>query len=192
MEQLQQALKQFAGISDEDWQLSAPHWRSLHIKKGNFFNHHNHVCKHVAFIVKGFFRLYYVDTKTDKEHNLFFLGHQHFMVSLKSFLTGIPCPYNIQATEDAELFVIDNETLQQLYNSHGWERFGRLLAEQYFIYNQARAEDLLTRTAEERYLLLLEQYPDILNRVSLGHISSYLGLEGPSLSRIRKRLANRR
>jgi CRP-like cAMP-binding protein len=107
-------------------------------------------------------------------------------------LTQTTCPYLIEAIEDAELLVIDKDDLQQLYSvSHGWERFGRLLAEQYFLFNQSRAESLLMQTAEERYVDLLTHYPTILNRVSLGHISSYLGIKGPSLSRIRAQLARK-
>jgi CRP-like cAMP-binding protein len=104
-------------------------------------------------------------------------------------LTQEACPYYIAALEDAELLIISIEQVQQLYaQSHGWERFGRLLAEQYLIAQQAKAESLLFQSAEERYVSLLAQFPGITNRVSLGHIASYLGIKGPSLSRIRAQL----
>lgn len=54
--------------------------------------------------------------------------------------------------------------------------------------HQGKAESLLFQTAEQRYLGLLAQSPGIANHVSLGCIASYLGIQGPSLSRIRAQL----
>jgi hypothetical protein len=44
---------------------------------------------------------------------------------------------------------------------------------------------------EDRYLEMLERHPDIMQSVPLYHIASYLGIEGPSLSRIRKRMLHK-
>ncbi|MFD2932576.1 Crp/Fnr family transcriptional regulator [Spirosoma flavum] len=189
---LQDRLQQFAQLSEEDIRLADGLWTLKKIAKHDFFNFRNSVCRHVGFILKGIFRVYYVDPKTEREHNLFFATENMFLTSLKSMLTQMACPYTIEALEDAELLVLQYDHLQSLYpQSHGWERFGRLLAEQYLIFNQSRSESLLTQTAEERYTDLLQNYPDLLNRVSLGHISSYLGIKGPSLSRIGAQLAHK-
>jgi CRP-like cAMP-binding protein len=189
---LQQNLHQFAGLSQEDIQLASHLWTHRTIPKNEFFNFRNSVCRHVGFIVKGLFRVYYVDKATEMEHNLFFVTENTFMVSLKSFLTQTVCPYNIEALEDSELLVISHDHLLKLYpQSHGWEHFGRILAEQYFVYGQSKSESLLTQSAEERYQGLLTNFPDVANRVSLGHIASYLGIKGPSLSRIRARMAGK-
>jgi CRP-like cAMP-binding protein len=185
-------LQQFAQLSDTDIQLADQLWHSRTIPKHDLFNFSNSVCRHVGFILKGIFRIYYVDPKTELEHNLYFVTEHTFLTSLKSLLTQTICPYLIEALEDAELLVIDHDRLQQLYEqSHGWERFGRLLAEQYFLFNQTRSESLLVQSAEERYIDLIEHNPAILNRVSLGHIASYLGIKSPSLSRIRAQVAHK-
>lgn len=182
-------LRQYAQLSDIDIQLADGYWQARTMAKHDFFNFRHSVCRQVGFILKGLFRVYYIDPKMEREHNLYFIPEYAFLTSLKSLLTQTTCPYLIEALEDAELLVIDYDRLQQLYDqSHGWERFGRLLAEQYFMFNQSRSESLLTQTAEERYVELLTRQPGILNRVSLGHISSYLGIKGPSLSRIRAQL----
>ena len=187
---LKDRLQQFAQLSDADVHLSNGFWNSRTMAKHDLFNFQNSVCRQVGFILKGLFRVYYIDPKTEQEHNLYFVPEYAFLTSLKGLLTQTTCPYLIEALEDAELAVIDYDHLQQLYaQSHGWEHFGRLLAEQYFMFNQSRSESLLTQTAEERYVDLLTNQPDILNRVSLGHISSYLGIKGPSLSRIRAQLS---
>jgi CRP-like cAMP-binding protein len=187
---LHQHLQQFARLPEADMQLADEFWHVRKIARHDMFNFQNSVCRQVGFVLKGMFRVYYIDPKTELEHNLYFIPEHMFLTSLKGLLTRTTCPYLIEALEDAELLVIDREDLQQLYpRSHSWERFGRILAEQYFLFNQMRSESLLTQTAEERYIDLVENYPDILNRVSLGHISSYLGIKGPSLSRIRAQIA---
>ena len=191
-EVLHQHLHQFAQLPEADRQLADEFWHIRKFGRHDHFNFRNSVCRQVGFILKGLFRVYYVDPRTEQEHNLYFIPEHQFLTSLKGLLMQTTCPYLIEALEDAELLVIDREHLQQLYQrSHGWERFGRLLAEQYFLFNQMRSESLLTQTAEERYVDLLESQPDILNRVSLGHIASYLGIKGPSLSRIRAHMAHR-
>jgi len=189
---LNQNLVHFAQLSEEDIDLAKRFWTHRTIPKNEFFNFRNSVCRHVGFIVKGLFRVYYVDLNTEIEHNIFFVAENTFMVSLKSFLTQTACPYNIEALEDSELLVISHEHLQSLYpQSHAWERFGRILAEQYFIYSQSKSEAMMSQSAEERYVALINNFPDIANRVSLGHIASYLGIKGPSLSRIRAQMAGK-
>ena len=54
-----------------------------------------------------------------------------------------------------------------------------------------RMESFIFKTPEERYLDLIKNHPDIFNNIPLYHISSYLGIKGPSLSRIRKRISEK-
>ncbi len=73
----------------------------------------------------------------------------------------------------------------------GRERFGRLVAETAFNLAMNRAEEFMFRTPEQRYLELIQNHPDIFNNVPLYHIASYLGIQAPSLSRIRKRMVGK-
>ena len=92
----------------------------------------------------GLFRVYYVDSATAQEHNVFFVPEAMFLTSLKGLLTREVCPYYIAA-----LLIISIDQLQRLYGqSHGWERFGCLLAEQYLVFHQSKSESLLLQTAE--------------------------------------------
>ena len=84
------------------------------------------------------------------------------------------------------------ENLQYLYeNSKAWEKFGRNLAEHFFNQSQVRTEDLLFLSHEQRYVNLLQDHPNILQRVQAYHVASYLGIKNQSLSRIRKRLLSK-
>jgi CRP-like cAMP-binding protein len=126
---------------------------------------------------------------TNEERNFFFFSENQFVVSFRSLITRYPCYYYIEAMEDSEIICISYEHLMGLYQSHtNWGTFGRLLAELFFNYSQGRTEEFLFNSPEERYLKLLKDSPNIVERIPAYHIASYLGITNPSLSRIRKRI----
>jgi CRP-like cAMP-binding protein len=186
---LVQHLKQFASLTDDDIAKSLPFWRVRKIKKGDFFNMQSMVCSDLGLVVKGIFRIYYRDDEKQEEKNLFFFSENQFVVSFRSFITRNPCWYFIEALEDSEIISISYDNLNALYEAHpAWSKFGRLLAEQFFSYAQTRTEQFVFFSHEERYIKLLEEHPNIIARIPAYHISSYLGITNPSLSRIRKRI----
>ncbi|MDR6784381.1 CRP-like cAMP-binding protein [Pedobacter africanus] len=186
------ALQQFAGMSRQDFELSLPYWKIMDYKKGDFYNQQKSVCKYLGFVVEGVFRSYIIDAKTGEEKNIFLYSGNQFVVSFKSFIQQVPCDYHTTALTSARVVHIHIADLLRLYQqSHKWESFGRLLAQEAFNVAMARTESFLFQTPEERYLNLIKHHPDIFNAVPLYHISSYLGIQGPSLSRIRKRLSHR-
>ena len=188
-EHLTQALKAFAKLDDEDIELSAPFWTVMEFKKGEFYNRHRSVCKYLGFVISGAFRSFIIDEKTDSEKNVFLYSANGFVTTFKSFVHQIPCDYHTQALTDAKVICIAYMDLIEMYRqSHKWETFGRLLAQEAFNITMGRIEGFIFKSPEERYLDLIKQQPDIFNSVPLYHISSYLGIQGPSLSRIRKRL----
>ena len=191
LERLAFALNQFAGITEEDFKQSIQYWQYQDYKKGDYYNHHKNICRNLGFITNGVFRSYTVDERTTEEKNVFLYSANGFVVSFKSFVNQIPCDYHTQAMTDASTIFISHMDLNSLYKvSHNWERFGRLLAQEAFNVTMSRVEAFMFKTPEERYLDLIKQHPDIFNNVSLYHISSYLGIQGPSLSRIRKRISD--
>lgn len=184
------ALSQFAELSAEDFEKSNSCWHFQTYKKGDYFNEYKNVCKYLGFVIEGVFRSYIIDEKTGEEKNVFFYSGNQFVVTFKSFINQIPCDYHTQSMTDAKVLCIHIDDLMKLYKtSHPWERFGRILAQQAFNVVIERTESFLFKTPEERYLDLIKQHPDIFNNIPLYHISSYLGIQGPSLSRIRKRLS---
>jgi CRP-like cAMP-binding protein len=186
------ALNAFAEIDEESFALSIPYWQKRIYQKGEFYNEYKNVCKHLGFILNGIFRAYCINDKTGEEKNVFFFSTNQVVVSYKSFINQTPCNYYTESMVDSTILYIHINHLLELYQrSHQWERFGRLVAERAFNIAMTRTEDFLFQTPEQRYLDLIEQHPDIFQAIPLYHISSYLGIQGPSLSRIRKRLSVR-
>jgi len=188
-ETIKQHLVNFAALTDTDITYSRPFWKPRKLSKGDFFNMQYMVCNDLGLVVKGIFRIYYVDPETSEEKNLFFFSENQFLVSFRSFITRKICHYFIQAMEDSEIIYISYHDLNSMYQTHpNWAVFGRLLAELFFTYSQTRTEELLFITHEQRFIRLLDEHPNIINRIPAYHISSYLGITNPSLSRIRKRI----
>lgn len=189
IETLSGALEQFCGIDEQNFALSMPYWELRTYQKGEYYNEYRNVCKHLGFILNGVFRTYYVNTETGEEKNLLFYTSNQIVAAYKSFLSQRPCNYYTESLVESTILYIHIDRLQELYRqSHQWERFGRYVAEVAFNLVMDHTEDALFKTVEERYVQMLEQHPDIMNQVPLYHIASYLGIAGPSLSRIRKRL----
>jgi CRP-like cAMP-binding protein len=186
------ALNQFADLTVDDFELSTTFWQQKVYKKGEYYNQHKSVCKYLGFMTSGVFRSYIIDEKTSEEKNVFLYSQNQFVVTFKSFINQIPCDYHTQAMTDATVVYINIADLLSLYKqSHKWEKFGRLLAQEAFNVAIARTESFVFQTPEERYLDLIKYHPDIFNNIPLYHISSYLGIQGPSLSRIRKRISGK-
>ncbi|RYZ50049.1 MAG: Crp/Fnr family transcriptional regulator [Sphingobacteriales bacterium] len=189
---LQQTLSDFAGMNEEHFKLSEGYWLEKTYRKGEFFNEYKNVCKHLGFIINGVFRTYHTNEETGEEKNIFFSSDRQMIVAYKSFVDQAPCNYFTEAMTPASILYLHIDHLRELYaRSHQWERFGRLVAERAFSLVMTKAEALMFRTPEERYVEMMEQHPDIFNQVPLYHIASYLGIQGPSLSRIRKRMMTR-
>lgn len=193
IEILERNLNVFSGMSSEAFQLSTKYWQVKTYKKGDFYNDFQQVCKHLGVVLEGVFRTYYLDEKTADEKNIFFYTDNQMVVSYASFINQVPCHFYTQSMVTSKVIYIHFDNLMSLYRqSHEWERLGRLIAEQASNFSLNRTESLLFQTPEQRYLDLITFHPDIMNTIPLYHISSYLGIQGPSLSRIRKRLSEKK
>ena len=77
------------------------------------------------------------------------------------------------------------------YKTSASLEFNKKLLQNHIRHLQNRVDQLLSATAEERYLAFVKMYPNIILRVPQLMIASYLGITPESLSRVRKDLAGR-
>ncbi|SEV99428.1 cAMP-binding domain of CRP or a regulatory subunit of cAMP-dependent protein kinases [Chitinophaga sp. YR573] len=189
---VEKALQKLTGMDEKEFALSLPFWQVKQYKKGEYYNEYKNVCKHLGFVINGIFRTYYMNEATGEEKNMLFYTDHQIVSAYKSFINQTPCNYYTESMVDSTILYIHINHLQELYEqSHQWERFGRYVAEIAFNLVMSHTEDFLFKTPEQRYVELLEVHPNIFNTIPLYHIASYLGIQGPSLSRIRKRMLNK-
>lgn len=136
------------------------------------------------FIKKGIVRAF---TEKDETSITFYFGLEGDPVlSMKSYVSREKSYEDIELLEDSEFYQFDGEALEALYNEDlSIANWGRKLAEIELVRTEERLIARQFRTAAERYADLMQDMPELLKRVSLGHIASYLGITQVSLSRIR-------
>lgn len=142
----------------------------------------------VFFIAKGIVRAY---TLVDGKEVTFWIGEEGAtIVSMMGYVRDQPGYETMELMEDSELYVIKREVLLRLFkediNIANW---GRRFAETELLDAEMRVITLLLSTATERYQDFLDTQTNLLQRLPLGCIASYLGITQVSLSRIRAAIA---
>lgn len=140
------------------------------------------------YVLEGCLRSYVIDAD-GKEHVLQFAPEHWLVGDQKAAIRKIPATLFIDALEDSLVIEVD---FTMALVSEGREELMEVLMNKLRINVVAlndRIVDLLAATGEERYLRLMETYPDLVQRLPQKLIASYLGLTPESLSRIRKGIA---
>ena len=154
--------------------------------KGQLLHRQGKVCAHLWFLERGVARYFHTD-EAGKETNDWFAFEGEALTITGSLIKGTPAEESIQLLEDAQYYRMANADLQRLLNTdHAlclW--YIQLLEQQYMQQLEDRLADLQFLSARERYEKLLARMPNILNRISLGHLASYLNITPETLSRIR-------
>ena len=191
MDKFKQFLKNIAPITDQEFADTVSLFTERNLQKGEYFVKQDKVCQHIAFIVKGTLRTFYINNKAEDTTSCFCTSN-NLTTSYKSFILQQPSNLSIQAIEETELLVIDYSSLQKLYRSSPlWQNIGRIVAEQEYIVMEKYASVLNNETAKEKYLRLLKEQPTVIQKASVEDIASYLGVTRRTLSRIRKEIAEK-
>lgn len=157
---------------------------TLSLPKGTVLIREGKIEPFVYFIKTGIVRAF--SSRSTEEITFWFGREMDTIISMKSYVNGEPGYESIQLLEDCELYQIATEDLQQLFATDiHIANWGRKFAEQELIKTEERLISRQFKTAQERYNELLQHNADLLQRVQLGHIASYLGITQVSLSRIR-------
>ncbi|MDB9755259.1 Crp/Fnr family transcriptional regulator [Winogradskyella sp.] len=189
MKQIKAYLDQIAVISESDWKFFISKLQPRVIKKKDVFLKLNAVENHISFIESGVVRLFIPKENPEKEITFGFSFKNQFISAYDSFLTQTPSAYQLQALTETKILSITYADLQDVYNkTQIGNLIGRLTAERLFLLKSKREQNLLNLSAEERYVKLFKERPELLKVIPLKYISSYIGITAQALSRIRKRL----
>ena len=161
-----------------------------YLQKKEFYLKSGEVQTTMGFVYKGLLRSYYTDNQ-GKKVTISFISESSYAADYPSFIQQQPSKYYLEALEPSVVVNLSYQAIQAAYQKHkNFEQYGRLIAEQILIKKQERIENFLFENAEYRYHHFIEKNRNIIQRISLTDLSSYLGIERQSLSRIRKKLAN--
>ncbi len=155
--------------------------------KGHVLLRADRIEQKIYFIKEGIARGYV--SYDDSEVTFWFGKEGDTVVSMQSYVNNKRGYEDIELLEDCWLYEISGAALQKLFAENiDVANWGRKFAELELIKTEERLIDLQFKTATERYKVLLEKSPDLIQRVQLGYIASYLGITQVSLSRIRSEI----
>jgi len=158
--------------------------RVINLPKGHLLFSAGKLERDIYFMVEGIARVYYYHGSNTA--TLCFNSEGDVLISLRSYIENQPGYENIELLEPSRLLQLKTNDLNKLYASDiHIANWGRRLAELELIKTEERLMSKLFNTASERYRELIQKQPQLLQRVQLGHIASYLGISQVTLSRIR-------
>lgn len=162
--------------------------KNIQIKKGEHFQMQGCPVRYMGYVDSGKFRYYKID-KDGNERTLWFNKSFPFIGDYHSFLKRTNAELCIQAMEDYEIVLFNYEQMMELFDTNiDTQKLRTTIAERSMFGWRNIALALYFDTAEERYIELLKDFPDIEKEISLKHIASTLGISPETLSRIRKKL----
>lgn len=171
-------------LSDTSKQILTNSIAQVCYPKGHLLLRADKVETSIYFIKKGIVRAF--SNAGDKEITFWFGKEGDAIISMKSYISNQKGYEDIELLENCELYELKIKSLQKLFDEYiDVANWGRKFAEQELVKTEERLISWQFRTATERYKELLKDNSDLIQRVQLGHIASYLGITQVSLSRIR-------
>lgn len=184
MQIIEQAIRQIYPLSESAFgQLTALMHRQ-ELPKGHILFREGEVSNKVFFIEQGIARAFCY--RNDQEVTFWFGSEGALIFSYYSYVAGKPGYETVELLERSVVYVVDLGRLQELYKTNiELANWGRKLAEYELIKTEERFMVFQFQSATERYQALLKHSPELIQRVPLNQIASYLGVTQVTLSRIR-------
>jgi CRP-like cAMP-binding protein len=185
-----QIFRQITDFDDKELGIVMPYFETKNFKKKTILLQSGKTANEVYFIVNGCVRLFC--DKDGQELSTYFFTENMFAGSYDSFISRKPSKVSIETLEDCEVFVLTHQSLEELYALFPkMNEFIRKAIEERFVLLHNLFISYLLNSPEERYLMLLKERPELLQRITQHQIASFLGITPVSLSRIRNRVSKK-
>ena len=163
----------------------------IDLLKGQLLLETGKVSNEYFLIEKGLFRSFAYDYKGNEITTDFFI-EKEILIEVSSLFQRVPSNENLQALSNGSVWKIEFNDFQKLFQKiECFPEWGRTwMTNQLFISKQ-RSLDMLTKSATERYLILMNDRPQVIKQAPLKYIASFLGITDTSLSRIRKEISSK-
>ncbi len=187
MERLIENIKHYTPLSTEEMEILQNTVEKRIFDKNDIIFTEGKVSDEIYFVTKGCVRLFYTVDGTDK--TAFFYTEGQFICAGESYTFNIPAIENYQAIEETEIYVFTKSGIEILLEkAPKFEVIARIATENELITCQKVIASFVTKSAEERYIDLLNTQSALFQRVPQQYIASFLGVSPETLSRIKARV----
>lgn len=176
-------------INKDDAKMISSIFTPLSVRKDTILVNNGDYSSSAYFVLSGYLR-YYKNFENGEEQTIHLFSPGQFAASFLSFVENIKSDEILITITDSELLSIRKTDLERLYASENkWQLFGRKLMEMMLLEKEKRIIDLISLSAQERYMKLIETNPKLLQNVPVQYLASFIGIQPESLSRIRKQIS---
>lgn len=180
-------IKIYVGLNDAEAAALREFAELRSYEKNELIFTEGNISNEIYFVTKGCVRLFYNVDGSDK--TAFFYTQGKFICAGESYTFNLPAIENYQALEDTELIVLSKVAIEELLAiSSRFEVIARIATENELITCQKMIASFITKSAEERYVDLLNNQGELFQRVPQQYIASFLGVSPETLSRIKARV----
>jgi CRP-like cAMP-binding protein len=178
-------LRNFSQLSENEELAITSRWHYRKVSKNQLLISAGDVCDKIIFIKKGAVRIFNCDSKGNEITYLFAFDGQPLTDPI-SFFEQVPSEFSADTMEATEFYWTSHAEFQSLLEAYPkFEKAVRSI----IVAQMPREKQVLKYqregSAREKYEGLEKTHPEIITRVPLKYIASYLGITGETLSRIR-------
>jgi CRP-like cAMP-binding protein len=186
MNNLLNYIHSLTSFSDESWKLLQPALTQKKFNKNELLLKQGQICDSLFYIDKGYCKSYYDIDGIVKNTGFYF--ENEIATNVRSFGSGQRSEFNIIACEQLTTVVFDKEELFKISKQViEVETLGRNCIRLFATKQEEFSNLFKLYSAQERLEYIEAKYPEIIQRVSLSQLASFLGVARETLSRIRKR-----
>ncbi len=180
-------IARYVKLTDEEIKDFTSIIKTSRVRKRQFVFQPGYPCEYRNYIVKGAFRVFYMD-ENGKEHTVNICVEDWFFTDLYSYVYKKPATFFAEALEDSIIFQMKYDDVEELCKkSHALNYYWRVIIEKAYANSKNRIISNNSKTSEERYWEYADRYPKIVTRIPQYVIASYLGMSAEFLSKIRAR-----
>ena len=156
-------------------------------RKGDQMEREGDPARWFGYVTDGCFKYVNHGVSDDKEHITWFSFAGEFVVDYPTFLYDRPSQTTIVAMMPSRIFRVTGEQMRQFFDqSKDTMKLRAIIAEHILDQFRSRYLDLHCTTPRERYDLLMQRCPGIVEHLDLQDIDSFLNVTPKTISKIRK------
>lgn len=175
-------------LSEDTFEQLVPYFSFKEVAHNSYLLREGEISRYIFFVESGLLQSFSLDEKGG-EHILQFAPENWIVSDRAGQYFNKPSDFYIKAIEPSTIVFIQQEFMERAsLQSNAFACFMENSLQRNIYMQQQRINSLLAMSAKERYLMFMEMYPSLLQRVPQWMIASYLGITPESLSRVRREL----